>query len=213
VTLDEYRRKRRFGKTPEPPGRSRRRRRKNVFVVQKHDASRLHYDFRLEIDGALASWAVPKGPSMSATEKRLAVRTEDHPLDYGEFEGTIPEGEYGAGTVMLWDRGEFLPGPDDPLPPAEQLERGELKFVLLGEKLEGGFVLVRTRWQGSGRGRKEQWLLLKRRDPYAVESWDVEAPALDRSVLSGRTLEQIAAGRVRSARRRAPPPASTRSSG
>src|SRR5262245_24257974 len=129
--LREYQRKRDFGKTPEPRGRARARRGQRRFVIQKHDASRLHYDFRLEWDGVLKSWAVPKGPSLNPAEKRLAVEVEDHPIEYGDFEGTIPAGEYGGGTVLLWDRGSWTPEGD----PAADLARGRLKFTLVGEKL------------------------------------------------------------------------------
>src|SRR5712671_5988909 len=118
MPLEEYRRKRKFGATPEPPGRIQRRSRRCIFVVQKHDASRLHYDFRLAINGVLVSWAVPKGPSMNPADKRLAVRTEDHPLEYADFEGVIPEGQYGAGTVMVWDKGPY--DPKNRIPPDKQ---------------------------------------------------------------------------------------------
>src|SRR4030081_3256855 len=143
MPLDEYRRKRKFSTTPEPPGRVRRRSgRKLIFVVQKHDASRLHYDFRLEINGVLASWAVPKGPSLDPAVKRLAIRTEDHPIEYANFEGVIPEGQYGAGTVMVWDKGTYQ---TDPLgSAAEQLAQGELNPHLPRKKLQRGFVLIRT---------------------------------------------------------------------
>jgi bifunctional non-homologous end joining protein LigD len=142
MALEEYRKKRDFNVTPEPAGRARRRSSgKRIFVVQKHDASRLHYDFRLEINGVLASWAVPRGPSMNPADKRLAVRTEDHPIDYADFEGVIPEGQYGAGTVMVWDKGTYEP--EDKLSPEEQLARGEINVLLHGKKLRGGFVLVR----------------------------------------------------------------------
>jgi bifunctional non-homologous end joining protein LigD len=152
-------------------------------VVQKHDASRLHYDFRLAINGVLASWAVPRGPSMNPAEKRLAVRTEDHPIEYADFEGVIPEGQYGAGPVMVWDKGTYEPEAD--IAPGKQLARGKIDVVLQGEKLRGGFTLIQT---GSERKR---WLLVKHRDEYADPSWDIESPELDRSVLTGRTLKEI----------------------
>ena len=141
MSLTAYRSKRAFAKTPEPAGRARQRSRSRMFVVQKHDASRLHYDFRLAVNGVLASWAVPKGPSMNPADKRLAVRTEDHPLEYAKFEGVIPPGQYGAGTVMVWDRGKYEPLENRPL--EEQLADGKIGIVLQGEKLRGGFTLVR----------------------------------------------------------------------
>src|SRR5678816_4353977 len=133
--LREYHRKRDFGRTPEPRGGAAARREAHRFVIQKHAASRLHYDFRLELDGTLKSWAVPKGPSLDPAEKRLAMQTEDHPVEYGSFEGIIPKGEYGGGTVMLWDRGTWTPVGD----PHEGLKKGRLKFTLDGEKLSGGW--------------------------------------------------------------------------
>src|SRR5258705_11424877 len=140
MPLTEYRRTRDFTNTPEPVGRARRSSRTRIFVVQKHDASRLHYDFRLAVNGVLASWAVPKGPSMNPADKRLAVRTEDHPLEYAKFEGVIPSGHYGAGTVMVWDLGKYEPLENPPL--EEQLADGKIGIVVLGEKLRGGFTLV-----------------------------------------------------------------------
>ena len=140
--LEEYRRKRRFDKTPEPPPKKARAA-GNRFVVQKHAARRLHYDLRLEIEGTLVSWAVPKGPPLNPADKRLAMQTEDHPLEYAGFEGNIPEGQYGAGTVMVWDTGSYEV--EGELPAAKQLARGELKFILHGQKLRGGFVLVKLR--------------------------------------------------------------------
>jgi len=194
MALEEYRKKRDFNVTPEPAGRARRRSSgKRIFVVQKHDASRLHYDFRLEINGVLASWAVPKGPSMNPADKRLAVRTEDHPIDYADFEGVIPEGQYGAGTVMVWDKGTYEP--EDNMSPEEQLARGEIKVLLHGKKLRGGFVLVQPGGRLAARGGKQNWLLIKHRDEYAHPSWRIEDPALDRSVLTGRTLKEIAENR------------------
>src|SRR3981081_1984306 len=133
MSLEDYRRKRKFTETPEPMGRARRGSRGRIFVVQKHDASHLHYDFRLAINGVLASWAVPKGPSMNPAEKHLAIRTEDHPLEYAEFEGVIPRGQYGAGTVMVWDRGTY--DPKNNIPPAKQLAQGKIDIELRGSKL------------------------------------------------------------------------------
>jgi bifunctional non-homologous end joining protein LigD len=197
MPLERYRRKRKFNETPEPPGSVRRSGGKRIFVVQKHDASRLHYDFRLEINGVLVSWAVPKGPSLDPAVKRLAIRTEDHPVEYADFEGIIPEGQYGAGVVMVWDKGTY--DPEDDAPPEEQLARGQIKVFLRGKKLRGGFALIQT-GRGSGTAEQSRWLLVKKRDEYADPSWRVEDPALDRSVLSGRTLRDIAEGRP--ARRR-----------
>jgi bifunctional non-homologous end joining protein LigD len=173
--LEEYRAKRNFSKTREPPGRASRskrttKQRSPIFVVQEHDASRLHYDFRLEVDGALASWAVPKEPSMDPAQKRLAVHVEDHPLDYANFEGTIPEGHYGAGTVSIWDRGTYenlLETKPVPQGMREAIEQGHLEIVLHGNKLKGRFALIRMR--GKGRG-KENWLLIKMKDEQARAS-------------------------------------------
>lgn len=191
--LAAYRAKRRFAATPEPAGeaRPRRARREPSFVVQKHAARRLHYDFRLELDGVLLSWSVPKGPSLDPGTRRLAVRTEDHPLEYAGFEGIIPEGEYGGGTVVVWDRGTWHPESD----PHEALRRGRLTFELFGEKLRGRWHLVRTRGDAAGRDR-ESWLLFKGRDDAARDAADVveERPE---SVLSGRTLEEVGAARDR----------------
>ena len=194
MALEAYRKKRNFDHTPEPPGDVRRaaRRRTPIFVVQKHDASRLHYDFRLEINGVLTSWAVPKGPSMNPADKRLAVMTEDHPLEYADFEGVIPKGQYGAGTVMVWDKGWYEPASG--LPPDRQLARGKIDVVLHGRKLRGGFTLIRRANRSSARSQARNWLLVKHRDEYADSSWNIEAPTLNRSVLTGRTLEEIARG-------------------
>jgi bifunctional non-homologous end joining protein LigD len=182
--LEEYRRKRDFRATPEPAGKKTRRRGSKSFVIQKHAATRLHYDFRLELDGVLKSWAVPKGPSLDPTEKRLAVEVEDHPLEYGEFEGSIPKGHYGAGSVLLWDRGTWTALED----PHEGLEKGRLVFALQGEKLRGAWTLVRMGGR-SARAGKPQWLLIKQRDEWA-QPGDVlvERPE---SVSSGRTIEEI----------------------
>ena len=178
--LAEYNRKRRFDATPEPAGKVRKTKKMALeFVIQKHRASRLHYDFRLEHDGVMLSWAVPKGPSLDPSIKRLAMETEDHPIEYNQFEGVIPEGEYGAGTVMIWDRGTWEPEVEDV---DRAFEKGDLKFTLQGQKLTGSWVLVRT--------RPRQWLLIKHRDPSA-SSLDitVEEP---RSAVSRRTLASIA---------------------
>src|SRR5437588_4307084 len=164
----------------------------NTFVVQKHSATRLHYDFRLAIDGTLKSWAVPKGPSQSHADKRLAVETEDHPLEYGGFEGKIPEGNYGAGTVMVWDRGTFVVEADPDKPQAavldalQQLQRGEIKFSLNGEKLRGSFVLVKLKRSEKG----NEWLLIKHKDAAEDPKWNIDEH--DGSVLTGRTIEEIA---------------------
>ena len=181
--LREYRRKRHFQRTPEPPPARKPGHDGNTFVVQKHAARRLHYDFRLEIGGVLVSWAVPKGPSLNPADKRLAVQTEDHPLDYGGFEGTIPAGNYGAGTVMVWDRGRFNVEGD--MDAARQLARGELKFNLQGEKLRGSFVLVRLKRSEKG----NEWLLIKHKDEAADSRWKIDEH--DGSALTGRTLEEI----------------------
>ena len=159
------------------------------FVVQKHRGRNLHYDFRLEMEGVLKSWAVPKGPSLNPANKRLAMQVEDHPLDYGDFEGVIPEGQYGAGPVMVWDRGSFEfvrePKPNAPADPASALKSGALKFILHGEKLCGQFALILMR----GRGTKN-WLLIKDRDAFADRGAEVTETKPD-SVLSGRSLERI----------------------
>ncbi|HSC77005.1 MAG TPA: non-homologous end-joining DNA ligase, partial [Candidatus Acidoferrales bacterium] len=181
----EYRRKRRFDKTPEP-ATGKPSARGNRFVVQKHAARRLHYDFRLEINGVLVSWAVPKGPSLNPADKRLAVQTEDHPLDYGGFEGTIPAGQYGAGSVMVWDTGTYEMEGDLSAP--QQLARGELKFLLRGRKLRGGFVLVKLKRSEKG----NEWLMIKHRDAAVDPKWDIEDH--DGSALTGRTLTEIAEG-------------------
>lgn len=178
--LAEYHRKRRFDVTPEPAGKPGRvRKRAREFVVQKHRASHLHYDFRLEHDGVMLSWAVPKGPSIDPAHKRFAMQTEDHPIEYNQFEGVIPEGEYGGGTVMIWDRGTWEPETEDV---GAALARGDLKFALFGKKLRGSWVLVRM--------RDRQWLLIKHRDRFA-SSLDITA-AKPRSAVSRRTLAGIA---------------------
>jgi bifunctional non-homologous end joining protein LigD len=186
MALETYRRKRDFRRTPEPRGRiGAKTAAKLAFVVHKHAARRLHYDFRLEMGGVLASWAVPKGPSLNPKERRLAVEVEDHPFDYGSFEGTIPAGEYGGGRVIVWDRGYWLPSGD----PLAARRAGKLKFQLFGDKLRGGWTLVRMR-QPHRAGAKNNWLLIKENDDHAGE----RAIVVDRpeSVRSGRTLEELA---------------------
>jgi bifunctional non-homologous end joining protein LigD len=180
AALTDYKKKRRFSKTPEPGPKKKRTSSGRLFVVQKHRATRLHYDFRLEVDGVLKSWAVPKGPSLDPTVKRLAMQVEDHPVDYARFEGVIPEGEYGGGTVMVWDLGTYKPENTDDV--ATSLRKGELKFSLNGKKLSGSWTLVRT--------QDRQWLLIKHRDYYTTDLDVTEiAPA---SILTRRTLAEIA---------------------
>src|SRR6476619_4335842 len=182
--LAEYKARRDFAKTPEP-GPKRGKVKGNSFVIQKHAATRTHFDFRLEKDGVLKSWAVTKGPSLDPAEKRLAVRTEDHPLEYGGFEGMIPKGEYGGGPVMIWDEGTWEPIGD----PDEGLAKGDLKFRLHGDRLNGDFVLVRMKPRKEDRGR-QNWLLIKKRDEYAGDG-EERTLTDDTSVKSGRTMDQI----------------------
>ena len=206
MSLVEYRRKRHFQKTPEPAGKVTKRRPakratapKLKFVIQKHAATRLHYDFRLELDGVLLSWAVPKGPSFDPGEKRLAVHVEDHPLEYGKFEGRIPEGEYGAGEVIVWDRGSWTPTGD----PREGLRRGKLEFELDGEKLHGGWKLIRMHGRT---GDDKNWLLLKSRDDAArpIAEYDV-TESRPESVKTGRRLEELKQSHKSNGRRNAGP--------
>ena len=184
MSLKEYKRKRRFSETPEPhaalaakPGQR--------FVVQKHRASHLHYDFRLEMEGVLKSWAVPKGPSLDPADKRLAMMVEDHPVSYFHFEGVIPPGNYGAGAVMVWDTGRWEPMGDAPA----MLAKGDLKFRLRGEKLKGEFVLARMRSRRPG-SKGTEWLLIKKRDDAVVPGYDINE--YDYSVLTQRSLAAIA---------------------
>ncbi len=184
MTLDEHNEERGLHRTPEPkPGEAGGQ--GNLYVIKKHDASRLHYDLRLECDGVLLSWAVPKGPSLDPSTKRLAVRTEDHALDYAEFEGAIPEDEYGGGTVMVWDRGSFENAKDLPL--EEALDEGHIEVTLHGQKLKGGWALIQMR----GRGDRN-WLLIKMSDEHADRETDITEQMPD-SALTGRSLDQIAA--------------------
>jgi bifunctional non-homologous end joining protein LigD len=194
--LEEYRRKRDFSRTAEPRGKAKRTGPKLTYVIQKHAASRLHFDLRLELDGVMKSWAVPKGPSLDPAVKRLAMQVEDHPIEYNQFEGTIPRGEYGGGTVMLWDRGTYRYGGEEP----DALEglrqgyrKGDFKFVLQGKRLRGSWVLVRMR---RGDPARAQWLLIKHRDEFADPESDVVGDT-ETSVATGRTMEEIAAGKGR----------------
>lgn len=191
MALSEYRKKRHFGISPEPSGKEGRKslgkapKSSLIYVIQKHRASQLHYDFRLEFRGTLLSWAVPKGPSLDPSVRRLAMQVEDHPVEYASFEGVIPEGEYGGGTVMVWDTGAWSPESPDV---AAALERGDLKFRLHGKKLKGSWVLVRTR--GYGSSSKTSWLLIKHRDEFASDE-DI-AQKMPRSAISNRLLAEIA---------------------
>jgi bifunctional non-homologous end joining protein LigD len=198
MSLDEYKRKRRFEATPEPPPKVEKQSR-HRFVVQRHRATRLHYDFRLEMEGVLKSWAVPKGPSLDPADKRLAMQVEDHPVSYFDFEGTIPEGNYGAGSVMVWDvgtweplspvpvNGEYVPGTDKEA--AAMLAKGDLKFRLKGKRLVGDFALVHIKARRAG-SKGNEWLLIKKKDDHVVSGFDIDQ--FDTSVLSGRTMAQIA---------------------
>lgn len=189
--LQVYRSKRNFAKTSEPRGKGRRAGPALAYVIQKHDASHLHFDLRLEVDGVMKSWAVPRGPSINPAVKRLAVQVEDHPIEYNTFEGIIPKGEYGGGTVMIWDRGTWRFGGDDPDSlhgTREGLRLGKLEIVLEGRRLRGAWVLVRTGRQGV----KPQWLLIKQRDRHAGDGPE-PVERFTRSVASRRTMEGIAA--------------------
>jgi len=196
-SLRDYHKKRDFKLTAEPKGAVAKRKSaagkigKLRYLIQKHDATRLHYDFRLEWNGTLMSWAVPKGPSENPDDKRLAVHVEDHPLDYGNFEGTIPKGQYGGGTVMLWDVGHWAPLGDVD----ESMRKGDLKFAVLGERLKGGFALVRLKNRNNKYGSKgDNWLLIKEKDPYAKPGGKPVTERNLRSAKSGRTMEEISRG-------------------
>ena len=187
-SLEAYRRKRDFGKTPEPSGKKKSKGKAPIFVIQKHDARRLHYDFRIEVDGVLKSWVVPKGPSLNPAEKRLAVPTEDHPMEYADFEGVIPEGEYGAGTVMVWDTGTYENTKEKEgkqVPMGTCIEQGHITIRLDGNKLKGGYGLVRT-----GKGDRARWLLIKMRDAHA-DARRNPVSSQPKSALTGRTLKEI----------------------
>jgi bifunctional non-homologous end joining protein LigD len=198
MALEEYKRKRRFEETPEPPPKVETKP-GDRFVVQMHDATRLHYDFRLEMEGVLKSWAVPRGPSLDPADKRLAMQVEDHPVSYFDFEGNIPEGNYGAGTVIVWDvgtwqplspvmvEGKYVPGTEKEA--AAMIAKGDLKFRLNGKRLQGDFALVKMKGRRPG-SKGNEWLMIKKHDQYVVEGYDIEA--IDTSVLSGRSLEKVA---------------------
>jgi DNA ligase D-like protein (predicted 3'-phosphoesterase) len=191
--LATYREKRDFRKTSEPAGKKKsgKGKKKPIFVIQKHDASNLHYDFRLEVDGVLKSWAVPKGPSTDPSQKRMAIPTEDHPLDYADFEGIIPEGEYGAGKVLVWDIGTYENVREDKdegeRSMEESLTEGKVEVRLDGKKMRGGFALVRT-----GKGKNKRWLLIKMKDDEADARRNPVSTEPE-SAISGRTLEEISA--------------------
>jgi len=190
MSLTKYHQKRKFNQTPEPKGKLVKAAKALHFVVQKHAATRLHYDFRLEHAGVLVSWAVPRGPSLNTQDKRLAMMVEDHPMDYIKFEGVIPSGNYGAGTVMVWDFGNYFALGAKNLAESEKLmkaglKKGEFKFVLNGKKIQGGYVLVRTKGFG---GKDNSWLLIKERDEF-VSKKDVTKQ--DKSVLTGKSMKQI----------------------
>jgi bifunctional non-homologous end joining protein LigD len=198
MALEEYKRKRRFEETPEPPPKLESKT-GHRFVVQKHDATRLHYDFRLEMEGVLKSWAVPKGPSLDPADKRLAMQVEDHPVSYFDFEGIIPENNYGAGTVMVWDvgtwqplspvpvEGKYVPGTEAEA--AAMLAKEDLKFRLDGKKLKGDFAIVKMKGRRPG-SKGNEWLLIKKHDDHEVEGYDIDE--YDESVLSKRSLAEIA---------------------
>ena len=205
MALEEYRRKRRFEQTPEPPPKVEKTA-KYRFVVQKHRATHLHYDFRLEMEGVLKSWAVPKGPSLDPADKRLAMQTEDHPASYFDFEGVIPPGNYGAGAVMVWDTGTW-----EPLGEAsEMLKKGDLKFRLRGKKLKGDFVLAKME-RGRRYSKGNEWLLIKKRDQRAVDGYDIDQ--YDYSVLTRRSTRSPAMKPRSSGKATAQPPPARRTPG
>jgi len=183
----KYREKRKFEETPEPKGGKKKKSDKPIFVIQKHDASNLHYDFRIEIEGVLASWAIPKGPSLDPAKKRLAVPTEDHPLEYADFEGVIPEGHYGAGIVMVWDIGHYKNLKSDKSM-TEAWQAGRIEIELFGKKMQGKYALIRTK--ESQKAEDQPWLLIKMKDEYANTKSDITKDK-PKSVLTGRTLKQI----------------------
>jgi bifunctional non-homologous end joining protein LigD len=191
MSLETYRKKRKFKSTPEPKGKAKKIGRQLNFVVQKHEATRLHYDFRLEAGGVLKSWAVPKGPSTNTDDKRLAMMVEDHPYDYRTFEGIIPEGNYGAGTVMVWDWGNYAALGAKSASESDKMiqsgiKKGEIKFVLNGKKLSGGFALVKIKNRFGG--KDNSWLLIKEKDEYAKK---IDITKKDKSATSGKSMSQI----------------------
>ncbi len=190
ASLETYNRKRKFNETPEPRGAAAKPHKEPIFVIQKHDATRLHYDLRLELDGTMKSWAVPNGPSLDPADKRLAIRTEDHPLSYATFEGTIPKGEYGGGTVMLWDRGIWWPVPGKD--PRQSLKKGHLHFFVDGERMKGEWILIRLRPRPGE--KKENWMLRKIEDEHVGNPTGLTDHYLT-SIKTGRTMQEIAAGK------------------
>src|SRR5271170_7338054 len=213
--LSEYIKKRNLKKSKEPAAKRKKSSKRHLFVVQKHAASRLHYDFRLEIEGVLKSWAVPKGPSLDPADKRLAMQVEDHPVSYHDFEGTIPEGNYGGGTVMVWDagtweplspvpiNGEYVPGTEKEA--AAMLAKGDLKFRLKGKRLKGDFALVHIKGGSGSKGN--EWLLIKKKDDNVIAGFDINEAEYDTSILTKRTMAQIS-GDAGSAEWTTSPPAS-----
>ncbi len=184
--LEAYKNKRDFSKTPEPQGLTGQKQNGMVYAVQKHHAKTLHYDLRLEMSGVLKSWAIPKGPSADPSQKKLAIPTEDHPLDYAHFEGIIPPGQYGAGTVILWDRGTYKNHKDD-ISLQQALKQGKLEIFIDGQKLKGSYVLLRT---GKENDPKPRWLFIKMKDDYADASANL-TQTHPQSVLSGKTIEEL----------------------
>jgi bifunctional non-homologous end joining protein LigD len=188
MSLKKYKEKRKFNDTPEPKGKVVKHKKDLIFVVQKHDATRLHYDFRLELDGVLKSWAVPKGPSLNPDDKRLSMMVEDHPFDYKDFEGIIPKGNYGAGEVIVWDKGTYHSYYTDDRKESEKLlreglEKGDLKFIVHGEKINGAYALVKIKSD-----EKNAWLLIKKKDEFVTTK---DITKLDKSVVSGLTIEDL----------------------
>jgi len=213
MSLATYKKKRNFGATPEPGGKATKGKAANSFVIQRHDATRLHYDFRLEVNGVLKSWAIPKGPSLNPTDKRLAVMVEDHPLAYGGFKGRIPEGNYGAGIVEIWDKGTYQPEEMEKISDNEidrHIKNGMLKFSLKGKKLKGSFALVRIRGAES-----KNWLLIKHRDKYATDKpySSEDETAKNSPINKVHSLEAKTAGRKASVKKKLPKASNSTKSG